>query len=141
DHYVLETRGGSVQAASDLMAQVGQTVLLAVKAEFRNGFDRFTLYVNPAPGGPEPTSTIVKSDLDVGTVNAITIYGTGAFAIDEIRIGQAFADVVPYVETQLPVILRQPQSQTVSVGDTAVFNVTATGQGPLSYQWFLDGNA
>ena len=35
-----------------------------------------------------------------------------------------------------PVITEQPSSQTIVVGDGAVFNVNATGEPPLSYQWF-----
>ena len=38
-----------------------------------------------------------------------------------------------------PTITSQPQSQTVMVGATATFNVTATGTTPLTYQWSKDG--
>ena len=38
-----------------------------------------------------------------------------------------------------PVITGQPQSQTVAVGATATFSVTATGSAPLSYQWQKNG--
>jgi uncharacterized delta-60 repeat protein len=34
-----------------------------------------------------------------------------------------------------PVIITQPQSRTNSAGTTATFSVTASGSGPLSYQW------
>ena len=34
-----------------------------------------------------------------------------------------------------PVITSQPMNQTVSLGTTATFSVTATGTGTLSYQW------
>ena len=34
-----------------------------------------------------------------------------------------------------PSITTQPANQTVSVGQTATFSVTATGTAPLSYQW------
>jgi hypothetical protein len=37
-----------------------------------------------------------------------------------------------------PTITEQPSSQTVIVGDGAVFNVNATGDQPFSYQWFKD---
>ena len=37
----------------------------------------------------------MKADLDLGTVSRIGIYSTGAFAIDEIRIGTTYADVLP----------------------------------------------
>jgi len=38
----------------------------------------------------------------------------------------------------LPTITEQPVSQTIIIGDGAVFNVNATGQGPIVYQWFKD---
>ena len=34
-----------------------------------------------------------------------------------------------------PIVISQPQSQTVFVGDTATLNVSAGGTAPLSYQW------
>jgi hypothetical protein len=37
-----------------------------------------------------------------------------------------------------PVITAQPTDQTVTVGRTAIFNVTASGSLPLSYQWSLN---
>jgi hypothetical protein len=43
--------------------------------------------------------------------------------------------------TQPPVITTQPASQTVNVGQTATFTVTATGTGPLTYQWYDNGTA
>jgi len=38
-----------------------------------------------------------------------------------------------------PQILTQPQSQSVAVGDTVVFSVTADGAEPFSYQWTKGG--
>lgn len=38
-----------------------------------------------------------------------------------------------------PFITLQPQSQVVSVGNTASFNVTANGTAPLKYQWRFNG--
>jgi hypothetical protein len=43
--------------------------------------------------------------------------------------------------TQPPVITGQPASQTVNVGQTATFTVTATGAGSLTYQWYDNGTA
>ncbi len=40
-----------------------------------------------------------------------------------------------------PAITAEPQSQTVVVGTTVTFLVTATGAPPLSYQWSFDGQA
>ena len=40
-----------------------------------------------------------------------------------------------------PAITAQPASQTIFVGQTATFAVTATGTAPLTYQWHLGGTA
>jgi hypothetical protein len=40
-----------------------------------------------------------------------------------------------------PAITSQPLSQSVMVGQTAIFNVAATGTAPLSYQWRKNGTA
>ncbi|HWO33524.1 MAG TPA: hypothetical protein VNO32_32415, partial [Candidatus Acidoferrum sp.] len=38
-----------------------------------------------------------------------------------------------------PLLISQPGNQTVAVGQTATFSVTATGTGPLTYQWYVNG--
>lgn len=38
-----------------------------------------------------------------------------------------------------PAITVQPQDQTVAVGSSATFSVTATGSSPLNYQWMKNG--
>jgi hypothetical protein len=95
EEYVIEHRGGFGQVSSGVATVVGQTALLVVRADFLAGNDQFTLYVNPAPGAPEPTTGVVKSDLNLGSVTRIGIYSTGAFSVDEIRLGAAYADVTP----------------------------------------------
>jgi hypothetical protein len=95
EEYVLEARGGSGQVPSGTRAVVGRTALLVVRAEFLPGNDVFTLYANPKPGGAEPASSVTKTDLDLGVVSKVGIYSTGAFAVDEVRIGTTYADVVP----------------------------------------------
>jgi hypothetical protein len=119
NRYVLEDRGGSLQVASNPAPVVDQTVFLVVKAEFAAGNDQFTLYLNPTPGGPEPATGLVKSGSDIGTVAGVTIYSTGAFSLDEFRLGDTFADVTPAVPepsslavafaaiTALPLLLRR----------------------------------
>ena len=49
---------------------------------------------------------------------------------------------LPVVSTvTAPSILQPPQSQAVTQGQTATFTVTASGTGPLSYQWRKNGTA
>ncbi len=40
-----------------------------------------------------------------------------------------------------PVVVTPPANQTVNAGQTATFSVTASGTGPLTYQWFKGGAA
>ncbi len=95
EEYVLETRGGSGQVSSGTPAVVGRTAFLVVKAEFLPGNDVFTLYTNPDPRDPEPADGVTKTDLNLGVVSRVGIYTTGALAVDEIRIGTTYEDVVP----------------------------------------------
>lgn len=90
--WLLENLGGGGQIRSNTSVVKGQSTLLVVKMETLQGLDRFTLFVNP-DGSSEPQSGFVKSDLDLGTANRITMYHGGLFAFDEIRIGTTFSDV------------------------------------------------
>lgn len=93
--FVLEDRGSPRQYSSNLQASIGETSLLVLKMEFLDGKDRFTLYTNPTVGEGEPAEGVVKHDVDVQRVDAITIYSTGEFELDELRIGNSFEDVTP----------------------------------------------
>jgi hypothetical protein len=50
---------------------------------------------------------------------------------------EIYQNIVPFGTA--PVITAQPANQTVTVGGTASFGVSATGATPLSYQWYFDG--
>lgn len=43
--------------------------------------------------------------------------------------------------SQSPEITSEPQSTSVTAGNSATFTVTATGTAPLSYQWLRSGDA
>src|SRR5215472_1031262 len=45
------------------------------------------------------------------------------------------------LHAQAPTITTQPINQSVTMGQTATFTVTATGAAPLSYQWQKNGTA
>jgi glucose/arabinose dehydrogenase len=94
--YVLENRGGSGQVQSATTPVVGQSVLLVVRADLRPGADVFTLHVDPDPCEPEPAAGTVKSDLDLGDVTAVVIYSSGAFSLDELRMGSSFENVLEW---------------------------------------------
>jgi hypothetical protein len=74
---------------------VGKTAFLVVKMEILDGPDRFTLFVNPVPGKPEPQNGVVKEDLDLEIADQVILYSRAAWSVDEIRIGTTWADVTP----------------------------------------------
>ncbi|AHF94648.1 hypothetical protein OPIT5_22660 [Opitutaceae bacterium TAV5] len=47
----------------------------------------------------------------------------------------------PEPEPDAPVITAQPVSRTVWQGEGVTFSVSASGEGPLAYQWYLNGKA
>ena len=95
------------------------------------------------------------SGQEFGEQNASFIMGcdirdgaySGAFAghIDDVRVynrALSATDVQALYASEATVqFTAQPQSQTVNLGQGAIFSVTATGLGPLTYQWFKDSVA
>jgi hypothetical protein len=118
NEYVVEDRGGAGQVSSGVGAAVGQTALLVLKAQFQPGADVFTLYTNPTPGGPEPAAGAVKTGSDVGPVTGVTVYSTGAFSVDEIRVGTTFADVTPVVPEPSGALLSLPLAAAAALRRT-----------------------
>lgn len=96
-NFALENGAGAGQVASTRPEVLGTTALLVVRFDFLAGNDTFRLYVNPTPGGTEPSvADATKTDLDLTSFVGVSI-STGAansWSIDEIRIGNTFADVV-----------------------------------------------
>jgi hypothetical protein len=86
-----------------------------------------------ANGDPQNASRLNHRVLGVlVAVAAITLLGLSGCA-------GGFQGSKPLAATAPAVT--QPANQTVAVGQTATFNVTATGTGPLTYQWYKNGVA
>jgi Concanavalin A-like lectin/glucanases superfamily/Immunoglobulin I-set domain len=79
-------------------------------------------------GSSNPSGT----ELWVGNLDEIAFYGT---ALDPTDIYSHFISASP------PLIIEQPQDQTVTVGQSATFSVVAHGANPLAYQWQYGTNA
>ncbi len=79
-----------------------------------------TIYVTFTPSNSGTrTGSLVVTDNATGSAQTASLTGTGGG----------------------PTITTQPTSQTVNLGQTATFSVTATGAAPLSYQWVENGTA
>jgi hypothetical protein len=89
---------------------------------------------NGAPIMPAETgSTLTLSgltDLDDGSYDVVVTHGT------KTKTSTAATLVVD----SLPVITDQPDSVDAQVGDMVTFSVTATGDGPIHYQWERKSN-
>ena len=110
-----------------------------------------TAQFNVAASGPAPltyrwffnTNTLVGSGTPL-TLNNVQTNNAGAyFAIVTNVAGAATSSVATLSVSNilLPAgIVTQPQNQTVPAGQTAVFNVVASGTPPLFYRWFFNTN-
>jgi Flp pilus assembly secretin CpaC len=77
-----------------------------------------------------PATTLAYS----GTTYAVTVSNAVGMATS------ASATLTVTGAEGSPAITIQPQSQTANLGETATFSVDATGNDPLTYQWYVDGN-
>ncbi|WP_306599656.1 putative Ig domain-containing protein [Geothrix sp. 21YS21S-2] len=86
------------------------------------------LALDPATGRISGTPTATASS-QAYTVSAANSGGTGS------------ASVTLSVAVGAPIITVQPAGQILSPGDLPSLGVTASGTGPLSYQWYRNGTA
>jgi autotransporter-associated beta strand protein len=101
------TSGGtSTTQATTNSALTLSLLVLKIEFDFNDTFDRLSLLVNPTPGGPEPGSwDAVVDTRDIGTLAALRLQSgfatstltTTVMGIDELRIGNTFADVTPFL--------------------------------------------
>jgi hypothetical protein len=74
----------------------------------------------------------------LGSIDEPSIYGRPLAATEVLSIYNAGASGKCYTATA-PQITVQPADQTVALGDSASFAVTASGTSPLNYQWTFAG--
>jgi beta-galactosidase len=82
------------------------------------------------------TSTVDPNDSTKSAV--VNFDGTSAYQVTNNYPGATLCASGTDAGTA-PIISTQPASQAVTLGQTATFNVTATGLGTLSYQWSKNG--
>ncbi len=69
--------------------------------------------------------------------NNLVIGDDGGLYIMQIKTGQIFR--ISYQNSGMPFITRQPKTVKVAEGDNVEFRVEATGQDPLQFIWYRDG--
>ena len=88
-------------------------------------------YLDPSTSAVTDFASGLSSpvDLKVHTDGSLYYLAYGAGAVFKIQ----------FTGSQAPSIATQPANQTVSVGQSATFSVSASGAAPLSYQWQKNG--
>jgi hypothetical protein len=115
---------------------VGQTATFAVSVSGGSGPFTYQWYMNGAPVNGATANTYVTPATTMGENGAVfTVTVTSATG----TVMSAPATLT--VNAIKPVITTQPASQSVTLGQTAMFTVSATGTGLLSYQWYENGVA
>jgi hypothetical protein len=85
-------------------------------------------------------STIAGSTTTNLTISAAATNDIGNYSVVVANgFGSVTSSVAALAVTLSPIITSQPQSQAVTNGLTARFNVTATGAPTLTYQWVFNG--
>ncbi len=98
-------------------------------------------YSNGSTQNLTDSVTWTSSNHAAATVNAdglVTGMGVGTSTIQASSLG--VGGMATLIVALSPSISAQPTSQSVISGQTATFTVTATGTGPLSYQWQENGS-
>jgi hypothetical protein len=97
-NWVLDNAAGGSQVVGPGLPPTGGSHRLVVKCEFFAGNDRFTLYVDPIPGQPEPASGTVKFNSDVTTITNIAFTASntlGQIGFDDLRLASSWAGALP----------------------------------------------
>jgi hypothetical protein len=110
---------------------VGQVATFSVRANGSAPVEyQWYFGPDPIPGANSPTLTFPVEFTDVaGDYSVEVSNGFGLIRSQPARL----------VVLAEPVILTQPQSQVVAVGDAVTFSVSAIGEAPLTYQWLKGG--
>ena len=114
-------------------AQTNQSVAFSVTASDPNG-DTLSYSWTFGDGANGSGASVSHAYTTAGNFTATVVVSDG-------RGGTVNSSVAVTVNSPIapPVITAQPANATVNVGQSATFSVTATGTGPLSYQWQKNG--
>ncbi len=77
------------------------------------------------------------------TISNVTVANMGDYAVEVKNFagGTVLSQPATLVVESGPVVTSPPLDQTVSPGNSAILSLSATGVGPLSYQWHFNGVA
>jgi hypothetical protein len=102
-----------------------------------------------ATGSPAPGYQWRKDGVDLAgavqptwTVGSVQPSSAGAYSVVVANAGGSVTSSPAMLTVRVaPSIVTQPANLTLAQGASGLFSVTATGSGPLRYQWFFNGTA
>jgi len=123
-----------LQQPASLSALVGSTVSFSVAAVQPTTLSyQWYFYGQPIPGATASVYSIAAvKNSDAGNYAVTVSNGTSGLYSDT---------AVLTVLGAAPSFTTPPVSQTVAIGTTASFSAVVAGTGPLTYQWYFNGNA
>ncbi len=141
-----EAGEGATSTAATLTVQTPPAVTGDPASQTVNQGDTASFTVT-ATGTPTPTYQWRKGGMTLDGQTAATLSLSGVQPIDEGSYDCVVSNIVGTATSALatltvrvpPNVTGDPASQTVNPGDPASFTVTATGTGPLGYQWRKGG--
>lgn len=86
------------------------------------------------PGATKASYTITSAKMEDAGNYMVIVSNSAGVAVSNSATLTVKNPAVP------PVIIVQPMSQEVLIGESVTFSVVATGTEPLSYQWLFNGN-
>ncbi len=126
-------------------AKTSQTITFGALANKTVGDAPFTVSAT-ANSGLAPTYSIVSGPATISG-STVTITGAGTVVVRAAQAGNGNYDAAPEVDRSftvaipvVPSITTQPVPRTAAINTGVIFNVVATGSGPLSYQWRKNGS-
>ncbi len=138
-----------ISASPDMICTGASSTLTADIKERSGGGTPLTTELNGLPAFPVPPATIFNNAV-LGTLSGASTQFVNGVAIATYTAGgtggMGSADATADNQTVTASILVQatsttdPTDQTVCQGATASFSTTASGIGPFSYAWTLDGS-
>jgi hypothetical protein len=130
-----------------LSALATQSVTFGWEASTDNSVVGYNIYYGT-------TSHVYTSKVSVGNVTTATISGLvegttyyfAATTYDALNQESDFSDEISYTvpdapTNQPPTITGMLTTNTAIAGQNVTFNITATGTGPLTYQWMYNANS
>ncbi|MBI3867566.1 MAG: hypothetical protein HY299_03460 [Verrucomicrobia bacterium] len=122
NRWVIEDAGGAQQAAGDAPVVSGEIRWVVIRLDFADGNDRVALYFNPVAGQPEPGApNAIRTDRDLGTLSSLGLTSTGAWSVDELRVGTTWESVAPEVNSIAPLAFLPQLPQKATEGAAFIY--------------------